>query len=219
MRALVLVVVSVALLDCLNPSTIGPALYLATRKDAERGIGGFSVGVFAVNLLGGVFLTLGPGRLLIGALPHPGDATVARLELAAGVAAVVLAVVLWLERERLARHLHSHEDRIGGSSILLGAGVMAVELPTAVPYFAVIAAVADSGRSVATQIGLLVLFNVVFVAPLLIILLVVKLAGDRGGRVLERVHARLHRHAAVLIPAAVLCVGVVLVALGVVGLS
>lgn len=219
MRALVLLVVSIALLDSMNPSTLGPALFLATRKDAERRIGGFSLGVFAVNLLGGSFLTLGPGRLLILALPHPGHATVARLELAAGVAATVLAVVLWLGRERMVRHLHSHEDRVGGSSILLGAGIMAVELPTAVPYFAVIAAVADSGRSVATQIGLLVLFNVVFVAPLLVILLVVKLAGVRGARALERVHARLHRHAVVLIPAAVLCVGVVLVALGVVGLS
>jgi len=218
MRALVLVVVTVGLIDCLNPSTIGPALYLATRKGAERSIRGFSFGVFVVYLLGGVLLTLGPGRLLIQAVPHPGHATVAKLELAAGVAAILLAVVLWLARARVARHLHSHEHRVGGSSILLGAGIMAVELPTAVPYFAVIAAVADSGRSIGTQMGLLVLFNVVFVAPLLVILAVVKLAGDRGARVLEGIHTSIHRHA-VLIPAAVLCVGAVLVALGAVGLS
>lgn len=219
MRALVLVVVSIGLLDSLNPSTIGPALYLATRKDAQRSIGAFSLGVFAVNLLGGILLTLGPGRLLIPLLPHPGHATVAKLELAGGIAAVVVAVVFWLGRKHVARHLRSHEHRVGGSSILLGAGIMAVELPTAVPYFAVIAAVADSGRSVAAQIGLLILFNVIFVAPLLVMLAVVKLAGDRGARVLERVHARLHRHAAVLIPGAVLCVGVVLISLGAVGLS
>jgi cytochrome c biogenesis protein CcdA len=219
MRALVLVVVSVGLLDCLNPSTIGPALYLATRKDAERSIGGFILGVFAVNIVGGVVLTLGPGRWLIRLLPHPGHATVSRLELAGGVALIVLAVALWLARERVAKHLQRHERRVGGSSILLGAGIMAVELPTAVPYFAVIATIADSAQSSAAQVALLVLFNVVFVAPLLLILAVVGLAGERGARRLEGIHARLHRHAAVLIPAGVLAVGVVLGLLGVVGLA
>jgi cytochrome c biogenesis protein CcdA len=219
MRGLVLVVVSVGLIDCLNPSTIGPALYLATRKNPVRSIAGFILGVFVVYLLGGILLTLGPGRLLIRAVPHPGHTTVAELELAGGIAAIVLAVVLWLARERVARHLHRHEHRLDRSSILLGGGIMAVELPTAVPYFAVIAAVADSGSSIATQLGLLVLFNVVFVAPILVILAVVKLSGNRGARVLADIHERLHRHAAVLIPAAVLVVGVVLVALGAVGLA
>jgi cytochrome c biogenesis protein CcdA len=219
MRALVLVVVSVGLIDCLNPSTIGPALYLATRKNPVRSIAGFCLGVFVVYLLGGIVLTLGPGRLLVRALPHPGSTTVAELELGAGAVAVVVAVVLWLARGRIARHLRTHEHRLDRSSILLGGGIMAVELPTAVPYFAVIAALADSGRGVVPQIALLVLFNLVFVAPLLLILVVVKLAGARGARVLGDVHDRLHRHAPVLIPAAVLCLGAVLVVLGAVGLA
>jgi cytochrome c biogenesis protein CcdA len=219
MRALVLVVVSVGLIDCLNPSTIGPALYLATRKRPLRSIAGFTLGVFVVYLLGGIVLTLGPGRLLVRALPHPGATTVAELELGAGAVALVVASLLWLARARIARRLHGHERRLDRSSILLGGAIMAVELPTAVPYFAVIAAVADSGRGAATQIGLLVLFNLLFVAPLLAIIVVVKLAGAPGARVLAAAHERLHRHAPVLIPAAVLALGVVLLALGAVGLG
>jgi cytochrome c biogenesis protein CcdA len=88
-----------------------------------------------------------------------------------------------------------------------------------VPYFAVILAVAESGRNMATQVALILLFNVLFVAPLLLILVVVKLAGDRGARVLTRIHSSIHRHAPVLIPVAALLVGVVLVALGVHGLA
>jgi cytochrome c biogenesis protein CcdA len=55
----------------------------------------------------------------------------------------------------------------GGSALIAGASIAAVELPTALPYFAVIAGIVASSASVAQEIGLLVLYNVAFVLPLL----------------------------------------------------
>jgi cytochrome c biogenesis protein CcdA len=219
MSRLLLVVLSIGFADSANPSTVGPALYLATTKRPERQVAGFILGVFTVYLAGGLVLLLGPGRYLVAKVPRPSSTTVHWLELGAGIALAVVAFVLWRGRDRIVRHLESHEGRIGRSSILLGGGIMLVELPTAVPYFAVIAALADSGRNPTTQIALLVLFNVAFVAPLLVILVVVQLAGARGARALERAHEYVHRRAPVLIPAAVLCLAVVLVALGALGLA
>jgi cytochrome c biogenesis protein CcdA len=219
MSRLLLVVLSIGFADSANPSTVGPALYLATTKRPERQLLGFSLGVFAVYLAGGLVLLLGPGHYLVARIPRPGSTTIHWLELGAGIALVVVAFALWRGRDRIVRHLRNHEGRIGRSSILLGGGIMLVELPTAVPYFAAIAALADSGRSTTTQIALLVLFNVAFVAPLLLILGVVRLAGARGARALEHAHAYLHRRAPVLIPAAVLALAVVLVALGTIGLA
>jgi hypothetical protein len=46
--ALVLLVASIALADSLNPTTIGPALLVATRDRPARALGGFTLGVFAV---------------------------------------------------------------------------------------------------------------------------------------------------------------------------
>src|SRR5207253_11148571 len=63
--ALVFLVVSVGLVDSLNPSTIAPALYLATGKNAVRSLAGFTAGVFGFNLAGGVVLLLGPGRAVV----------------------------------------------------------------------------------------------------------------------------------------------------------
>jgi cytochrome c biogenesis protein CcdA len=218
-RALILFVLSVGLVDSANPSTVGPALFLATQKRPKRQIAGFVVGVFVVLFAGGLILTLGPGRLLIRALPHPGAHTVHVFEVVAGAALFAAAIALFLLRDRVARRLRRREHRRAAPALLLGAGIMAVELPTAFPYFAVIVAIVESGRDVVTQLALLVLFDVVFVAPLLAILLVVQLAGDHGERVLQRIHDRLHRHAAVLIPAGVLLVALVLLALGGTGLA
>jgi len=219
--ALLTVVISIGLADSVNPSTIAPALYLATAKNAPRSIAGFIVGVFVVYLAGGLVLTFGPGPVLLAALPHPHPRreTVHVIELAIGVGALILAVALWLARDRVATHLGRHERRVGRSSILLGGAIMAVELPTAFPYFAVIAAVVGSHAHALTQIALLILFNVLFVAPLVGILAVVALTGERGARKLEQAHVLLHRHGPVLIPVLIFIVAIVLILIGSRGLA
>ena len=88
MLALALLVVSIAVADSLNPGTIAPALYFATSAHPARKTLAFAAGVFAVNLVGGIALLLGPGRLVLGALPHPGADAKQLAELGLGAAAL-----------------------------------------------------------------------------------------------------------------------------------
>jgi cytochrome c biogenesis protein CcdA len=127
--------------------------------------------------------------------------------------------LLWVGRSRIESTIRRSESRAGRSSVLLGAGIMLVELPTAFPYFAVIAAVVGSDAGVATQVALLVLFNVLFVAPVLAILALRALTAGRGDRAIELVRAWLHRYAAVLIPALLALLGVGLIVVGGEGLA
>jgi cytochrome c biogenesis protein CcdA len=216
---LLALVAAVAAVDSLNPSTVGPALYLATAANARRSVSGFAFGVFAVSLAGGLVLTFGPGRLLIDAVPHPGKELKHEIELACGVAAVLVAAVLWVVRARLSSHVHAKAHSVERSGLLLGAGITLVELPTAFPYFAVIAAIVGAKTSATTAICLLVLFNAIFVAPLLAILVVRLLASDNAVGRLERIRQGLHARMAVLLPLVVFLVAVVLLVLGGVGLA
>ena len=140
MLALALLVVSIAVADSLNPGTIAPALYFATGARPARKTLAFAAGVFAVNLVGGTALLLGPGRLALGALPHPGAGAKQLAELGLGAVALVGAAVLWLVRERLRDRYARAARRTDRASLLVGAAIAAVELPTALPYFAAIAA-------------------------------------------------------------------------------
>jgi cytochrome c biogenesis protein CcdA len=216
---LLALVAFVALVDSLNPTTVGPALYLATAADARRSVAAFTAGVLGVSLAGGVVLTFGPGRLLIDAVPHPSSQLKHEIELACGLAALLIALVLWLIRGRLSAHVDQKAHQVERSSLLLGAGIMLVELPTAFPYFAVIAAIVSSEVSAPEELLLLVLFNAIFVAPLLAILVMRLLADDNAVSRLERLRATLHRRMGVLLPLVVLLVAVVLLALGGVGLA
>ncbi len=217
MLTLIVVVVSVGFADSINPSTVGPALYLASYRDGGRSLAGFIVGVFAVSALAGVVLVLGPGRLLVADRPAPHSEHL--IEVAAGMVLAVVATGLWLVRSRVAARVAQNERLVGRASILVGAAIMAIELPTALPYFAVIAAVAGSGRSPLTQVILIFAFNLMFVAPLVGVWSVCRLAGRGGLDWLARRREALERHAAEVVPALVFVVAVILVGIGGSGLA
>ena len=65
MLALLALVVSIGAADSLNPSTLAPALFFARRPARRRDVAGFTLGVFAVSLAGGLALTFGPGQALL----------------------------------------------------------------------------------------------------------------------------------------------------------
>src|ERR1700730_14179995 len=189
MGQLLAVVLLIAVVDSANPSTIAPALYLAAGKGAVRSLFGFIAGVLSVYFLGGLAIVLGPGQALLALIPRPGLETRHLIELCLGAGLLVLAGVLWFGRKRVGRDLARDEDRFDRSSFLVGAGISLVELPTAFPYFAAVAAIVGSGKSAIAQIFALVAYNAVFVAPLLAILAVRLLARERGQRWLERLRA------------------------------
>jgi hypothetical protein len=217
--ALIALAVSIAAADSLNPSTLAPALYFAVGSRGRRDVATFTLGVFAVSFAGGLALTFGPGHALLTRVSKPSPHTVHLIELAAGGAALPAAALLWRARARVAARLGGGKQPSGRSAWLVGAGIMGVELPTAVPYFAAIAAIVESGHRDTTQIALVLLYNVVFVAPLIVLLVGIVLAGARGAQIAARARLQLDRWAPRLAPAALLVAAAVLLTLGAVGLA
>src|SRR3954454_6414817 len=210
------VALSVGLADSLNPSTVGPALYLATGRHGGVRVTLFTIGVFTVNLAAGIALTLGPGRLLLGLVPHPQGTVRHAVELVAGVGLLALSVALWLGRRNLAgRELPMGH---GGSALIAGAAIAAIELPTAAPYLAVIAAIVASSATAPQEIGLVFLFCVAFVAPLVAIIVILLVAGEHTEGWLQKGTAWLQRQWPVVLAVLLLLVGSGLSMLGGAGL-
>jgi cytochrome c biogenesis protein CcdA len=220
MLRLIGIVVSIGLADSLNPTTIAPALYMAEGTHAVRRVLEFTLGVFAVYLLGGLLIVLGPGELIIDLVSRPGHTARHVIEIIAGVAMIIAAVVLWRKRHDLAKAEPDRRRRRldGRSSAVLGATITAVELPTAFPYFAAIAAVVGSGTPLTRQIVLLVLFNLCFVLPLLAIAVVIAVAGDGAEALLKRARDAFRANWPKLLAGVALIAGVLVILLGVSGL-
>jgi len=212
------IVVGIGLLDSANPATLVPALYLATGPNGVKSVAGFLAGFAAANLALGVVLALGPGEALKRHVPHAGDHTRHVLELAVGGVLLVLAGALWWQRQRVSHHVAAGTKHLDRSSLLLGAGIAVVEVPTALPYFAAIAVVVGSGESAATQVLLLAVFNVCFLLPVLVLLGLRMLAGERSRAWLFRLRGHIDAWLATLAPALIAVVGLALVAIGGIGL-
>lgn len=220
MLRLIGLAISIGIADSLNPTTIAPALYLATHEHARTKVVEFTLGVFAVYLIGGLAIALGPGALLLSLIPHPGRHLSYVLEIVAGVAMLTAAGFLWSYRDRLReRELINENRREKRSSALLGATITAVELPTAFPYFAAIAAIVGSQQPIVNQVLVLVIFNVCFIAPLLGMIAVLTFAGPDAYRLLATGRQWLESRWPVVLSVLALLAGIVVTLLGVTGIA
>ena len=220
MLRLLSLVISIGLVDAINPSTIAPALYLATAEHPRRQVAEFTISVFVVYLAGGALVAIGPGQLLRNAFDLDVQQTIRHVaEIVAGVLLIVSAAILWRRRGRLIERGIPQAKPKGRSGALLGATITAVELPTAFPYFAAIAAILGSGLNPVKQLGLLVVFNVCFVLPLIAIIATLTFAGESSSRILATWRDFLDRRWPALLAGLLLLVGIVGIVFGVTGLA
>lgn len=218
MLRLIGLVVMVGLADSLNPSTIAPALYLGSGEKALSRVAEFTLAVFSVSLLAGVIVALGPGQLLSSLISHTDAAVRYVAELAAGTVLVAAATFLWLRRGRLAERGLPDPNPRRQSTLLLGATIAVVELPTAFPYFAAIAAIAGSGIAIGPQLLLLALFNVCFALPLVAIIATLLVAGDRAQGILATGRNALEQRWPAVLAALLMFAGLFAIFLGASGL-
>jgi cytochrome c biogenesis protein CcdA len=216
--ALLGLAVSVGLADSINPSTVLPALYYATTPRSRAALAAFAAGVFGVYFAGGVAVLLGGRELVESLAPDLSAGAGHALELAAGAVLLGIAAGIWVMRSRVEDYVTKPRGSRPWSALVVGGGIMAVELPTAFPYFAVIATVGASDQGTAAQIALLAAYNLCFVLPVLAILAARTLAGPRGERLLAGLRRWTERNAPAVLALTLVAIGLALIGVGVAGL-
>ena len=186
MFGLALAVVAIALPDSLNPSLIVAAAYLALGAHPVRRPLVFTITAFAVTLTGGLAIALGLGDLILSLLPKLSHTAKWDVITVVGLLVMCSGAVLWWRRDALGGEQadRSREHHEGSSAVLLGAGIAGVELLTAFPYFAVIAMLLGSSVSGASKISLLLLYNLIYVLPLIAIVVIRAIMGEKGAELL-----------------------------------
>src|SRR3954454_24919524 len=176
------------LADSLNPATIAVAIVLATGRRPVPRLLMYTLGTGITYFLGGLLLVLGPAGLLHSLLHRRPTTAGHVVEIVIGVIGIAAAVWLW------PRKPGSVEKRVPPEvtpprALLIGGGITLVDLPTALMYFAAIALIARADISGAAEVGLLVVFNLAYVVPLLAVTVLAGFLGPRAEPLLERLRA------------------------------
>ena len=225
MVALALAVVAIALPDSLNPTLIVAAVYLALGTHPLRRTVAFTVAAFVVTLAGGLAIALGLGDLIASLLPSLSHTVKWDVITAVGVLMMCGAGVIWWRRDALAGRPSASSSASrpgpseGGSAVLIGAGIAGVELLTAFPYFAAIAMVLGSSVSGASKVSLLVLYNLVYVLPLIAIAVVRAIMGERGVQLLVPVSDWIQRRWPIVVAPIAAVTGAALTTYGILQLT
>jgi len=203
--SLAFAVAAIAVPDSLNPSLIIACVFLALGPRPLLRTVAFTVATFAVTLAGGAVVALGLGDLILSLLPKLSRSVKYEVMAGFGGALICGGAVIWWRRSSLAESEPPSKRKsagaggsgadgakpdgsgAAGSAALLGAGIAGVELFTAFPYFAAIALVVGASAPTSGKIVLLVLYNVIYVLPLILIVIVCAVMGDRAGQLLAPV--------------------------------
>src|SRR6185503_11595166 len=159
-------VLLLALVDSINPSAIVVTLYLLSTAGSGvlvRVIVYVSA-IFVTYLLLGVMMVLGIESLLpsLGGMFRGRGGLIAQSLV--GLALLIYSLTASTNRQSspaIARPSASTYAAL----VMLGVSVTAMELPTAMPYFAAIALISEAGLPVRAWAPLLGLYNLIFVLP------------------------------------------------------
>lgn len=162
----VLGVLFLALIDSINPSAIVVTLYLLSTAGPRAPVQVlvYVGAIFVTYFLLGVMLMSGVASLL----PLLGGVLAGRsgLVVQSLIGLVLLVYSLTASSNRgTERPIARPSTRTYGALVLLGVSVTAMELPTAVPYFAAIALMTEAGLPFRTWAPLLCVYNIIFVLP------------------------------------------------------
>ena len=141
------------------------------------------------------------------------------LEATGGVIVIIFAVVLWRSRGGAGADRQRRRCNTRAAAFGFGAGIMAVELPTAFMYFGAISAILAAHAAAVPRLSLLITYNALFVAPLVAILAIRLLSGEHSDRWLAAGERWLRGAGQVALAAVAGTAGVVLLAVGITGLA
>ena len=159
-------VLFLAVIDSINPSAIVVTLYLLSnaRSRALVQVAVYVCAIFITYLLLGVMMVLGIGVLLqsLGGVLRSRPGLIAQSLV--GLALLVYSVTA--SSNRLSSQVVARPSASTYAAlVMLGVGVTALELPTAVPYLAAIALISEAELPIRAWAPLLGMYNLIFVLP------------------------------------------------------
>jgi cytochrome c biogenesis protein CcdA len=190
MHTLLISLVAVAALDSLNPTAISLQIYLlSTPKPITRSVT-FILGVFVTYWVAGLLAILGLRTLVISMISNANisfpEPYVYMIQLLLGLA-LLIAGFSFKSSPQADRGKRPQKLTLG-RTFLLGMAVTLFDFPTALPYLAAIEQIARAKLDLFSIMGVLGVYNLVFVFPQIMLLGIYVLFHQQSAILLHRIN-------------------------------
>jgi cytochrome c biogenesis protein CcdA len=193
--ALVVTVASIAAADALNPApTVACAYVLSTPSPVKRSVAFLFAAFWTRFALGAVVLVAFGSQIDRVVEAMKSGALRTTLQFAVGCLMIAGAgYMLRAPRPTSARRPTAPESSSAARAALFGVTVTSVEVLTAVPYIAGLGTLARAEQSLVVDLALIALFNAIYHAPPLALLVAWRRFGDRSIAVIDTARSRIAR--------------------------
>jgi cytochrome c biogenesis protein CcdA len=213
MHTLLASLVAIAALDSLNPTAITLQIYLlSTPKPIGRSIA-FILGVFFAYWTTGLLVILGLRSLMMTLIskaniyvPEPHIYTIQLL-----IGIILLTAGFSLESSPQTDQEKRPKKLTPDRTFLLGMAMTILEFPTALPYLAAIEQIARAKLEVLSLMGVLGLYNLVFVSPLIMLLSIYMLFHQQSAALLHQINRSIAIWSPKILRALLLGLGILLI--------
>jgi cytochrome c biogenesis protein CcdA len=213
MHTLLVSLVAIAALDSLNPTAIALQIYLlSTPKPIARSIA-FILGVFLTYWTAGLLAVLGLRTLVVSAISNANAAFpephIYTIQLLIGIALLIGGFSL--DSSTQADEGKRPKNLTLGRTFLLGMAVTMFDFPTALPYLAAIEQIARAKLDLFSIMGVLGVYNLVFVFPQIILLGIYILFHQQSAALLHRINRSIAVWSPKILRALLLGLGILLI--------
>ncbi|MFD2114594.1 GAP family protein [Paenibacillus yanchengensis] len=207
---LVISVAGLALLDTLSPATIGVTIYLllTEKKQLLSRLSIYLITVALLYFLTGIALMLGMDMLFTAA------ATILQnriISWSTFIIGMILFIMSFYYPEKKQKQLPQPKSKQKIAMVALGVTTYAIEVGTAVPYFAAIGLLSTSELAAFQWLPMLAGYNLIMVLPPLILFILHLLLGRTMQRSLEKLQMTLAKHTGSAVSWILCIVGLVLI--------
>lgn len=221
-------IITLALMDSLNPSTIAAQVFLllGVKRPVSRVVS-FILGTFVMYTVFGFVVVFVIGQPIKGYIYDMGSTEYIIL-LAIGIILIAVGTVLLYKRyvvkdggsktegymkKAMAPMLAMLKTLNPVHTFFFGMGTTAFDLPTSAFYFVAIASIIEAGTGPYEMVVLLLLYNLLYILPLVLILFIYLTAKSRSEPLMNRINMTIGKWSGRLTILFLFLIGIILVVL------
>ncbi|WP_229498410.1 GAP family protein [Nostoc mirabile] len=208
-NTLLISLIPLAAVDSLNPTTTALQIYLLiTPKPLVRSIT-FILGIIAGYWTAGLLIALGFSKVIVNVI-NSADKFIYVIQFIIGIVLIIIGSTLnqSFGKQATIKHPKSLKPM---STFVLGVVATLWDVPTALPYIIAIERIVAAKLNLLKLIGVLGFYNLIFVLPLIVLLWIYIMMGNKSAVLLERINRQMAKWFPKIMQVLMVCFGLLLV--------